>query len=81
LLSEIKELLSVCAHACHGSQREALTSAAKHARASVVQVHAEVTSGALRIQARDDATGGADPGLAVFGALLTLVLPSPRAAT
>jgi hypothetical protein len=43
----------------------------------VVQVHAEVTSGALRIQARDDATGGADPGLAAFGALLTLVLPGP----
>jgi signal transduction histidine kinase len=41
---------------------EALTNAAKHARASVVQVHAEVSGGALRIQARDDGTGGADPG-------------------
>ena len=46
---------------------EALTNTVKHARASVVQVsvvqvHAEVSSGALRIQARDDGAGGADPG-------------------
>jgi signal transduction histidine kinase len=41
---------------------EMLTNAAKHANASVVRVHAEVSGGALRIRVEDDGAGGADPG-------------------
>ena len=40
---------------------EALTNAAKHAHASVVQVAAEARDGALRLSIRDDGVGGADP--------------------
>jgi signal transduction histidine kinase/uncharacterized protein YoaH (UPF0181 family) len=40
---------------------EMLTNAAKHARASVVEVHAEVSDGTLRVCVRDDGIGGADP--------------------
>jgi signal transduction histidine kinase len=44
---------------------EALTNAAKHARASVVEIGIGVTGGAargsLRLTIRDDGTGGADP--------------------
>jgi PAS domain S-box-containing protein len=40
---------------------EALTNAAKHAHASVVQVTAEARDGTLRLSIRDDGTGGADP--------------------
>jgi signal transduction histidine kinase len=40
---------------------EILTNAAKHARASVVEVHAEASDGTLRIRVRDDGVGGADP--------------------
>jgi predicted ATPase/signal transduction histidine kinase len=39
---------------------EALTNAAKHARASAVTVEAEVASDRLRVTVRDDGTGGAD---------------------
>jgi signal transduction histidine kinase len=42
---------------------EALTNAAKHARASVVEVGAEASEGTLRVCVRDDGVGGADPGL------------------
>jgi signal transduction histidine kinase len=40
---------------------EALTNAAKHANASVIQVDAEATDRVLRLCVRDDGTGGADP--------------------
>ncbi|HEY0687403.1 MAG TPA: GAF domain-containing protein [Kribbella sp.] len=40
---------------------EMLTNAAKHARASVVEVHAEASNGTLRVCVRDDGVGGADP--------------------
>jgi signal transduction histidine kinase len=40
---------------------EMLTNAAKHARASVVEVAAEVSDGTLRVCVRDDGVGGADP--------------------
>ena len=39
---------------------EMLTNAAKHARASVVEVDAEASSGTLRVCVRDDGVGGAD---------------------
>jgi signal transduction histidine kinase len=41
---------------------EALTNAAKHARASVVDLRVERTDGALTLSIRDDGIGGADPG-------------------
>jgi signal transduction histidine kinase len=40
---------------------EMLTNAAKHARASVVEVDAEASAGTLRVCVRDDGVGGADP--------------------
>jgi signal transduction histidine kinase len=40
---------------------EMLTNAAKHARASAVEVDAEVVDGTLRVFVRDDGVGGADP--------------------
>ena len=40
---------------------EMLANAAKHARASVVEVDAEASGGTLRLQVRDDGIGGADP--------------------
>jgi signal transduction histidine kinase len=40
---------------------EMLTNAAKHARASVVEVHAEASGGMLRVCVQDDGIGGADP--------------------
>jgi signal transduction histidine kinase len=40
---------------------EVLTNAAKHARASEVQVDVEQTNGLLRLSIRDDGVGGADP--------------------
>jgi signal transduction histidine kinase len=40
---------------------EMLTNAAKHARASAVEVHAEASNGTLRVCVRDDGIGGADP--------------------
>ncbi len=40
---------------------EALTNAAKHARASVVAVAADVADEVLRLLVRDDGVGGADP--------------------
>jgi signal transduction histidine kinase len=39
---------------------EMLTNAAKHARASAVEVHAEISGGTLRVCVRDDGIGGAD---------------------
>ena len=42
---------------------EALTNAAKHARASVVAVDLEVDDTFLRLDIRDDGVGGADPAL------------------
>ncbi|MDX6212947.1 MAG: hypothetical protein QOF82_2034 [Frankiales bacterium] len=40
---------------------ELLTNAAKHARASLVEVDAEASDGTLRLCVRDDGVGGADP--------------------
>jgi len=40
---------------------EMLANAAKHARASVVQVVVETSGGALRVRVRDDGVGGATP--------------------
>jgi signal transduction histidine kinase len=40
---------------------EVLTNAAKHARASVVAVDAELSGGTLRLSVRDNGVGGADP--------------------
>jgi signal transduction histidine kinase len=40
---------------------EALANAAKHARASVVQVHIRTTDGRLHLSVHDDGVGGADP--------------------
>ncbi|MDT4925784.1 MAG: hypothetical protein QOG01_3497, partial [Pseudonocardiales bacterium] len=40
---------------------EMLTNAAKHARASVVEVDAEARGDTLRVCVRDDGVGGADP--------------------
>jgi signal transduction histidine kinase len=40
---------------------EALTNAAKHAQASVVQVEVAAVGGVLRLGVRDDGVGGADP--------------------
>lgn len=40
---------------------EMLTNAAKHARASVVEVYAETDSGMLRVRVHDDGVGGATP--------------------
>jgi signal transduction histidine kinase len=42
---------------------EALTNAAKHSNASVVQVGAKVAGKVLHLQVRDDGDGGADPAL------------------
>jgi signal transduction histidine kinase len=42
---------------------EALTNAAKHSNASVVQVGAEVAGNALHLHVLDDGDGGADPAL------------------
>ncbi|MDT7723680.1 MAG: hypothetical protein QOI21_256 [Actinomycetota bacterium] len=41
---------------------EMLTNAAKHSRASLVEVDAEASGGTLRVCVRDDGVGGADPG-------------------
>ena len=41
---------------------EALTNAAKHARASVVHIDADTADGAFRLVVRDDGVGGAAPG-------------------
>jgi signal transduction histidine kinase len=40
---------------------EALTNAAKHARASIVRVEMEAHGGTMRVCIRDDGAGGADP--------------------
>jgi signal transduction histidine kinase len=40
---------------------EALTNVTRHAHASVAEVSAEVSGGALRVCVRDDGAGGADP--------------------
>jgi signal transduction histidine kinase len=40
---------------------EAMTNAARYARASVLQVHVEVRDQLLRVSVRDDGQGGADP--------------------
>jgi signal transduction histidine kinase len=40
---------------------ETLANAAKHARASVVEVDAGVSGGTLKVRVRDDGIGGADP--------------------
>jgi signal transduction histidine kinase len=54
----LPEPVEVCAYYVVS---EMLTNAAKHARASVVQVDAEASGGTLRVRVRDDGIGGADP--------------------
>jgi signal transduction histidine kinase len=54
----LPEPLEVAAYYVVG---EALTNAAKHARASFVRVEAEVIEGDLRVLVQDDGLGGADP--------------------
>jgi signal transduction histidine kinase len=67
---------------------EALTNSAKHARASLVRVDAQVTDGHLRVSVRDDGVGGAHPdaGSGLVGLIDrvealggTLILQSPPA--
>jgi signal transduction histidine kinase len=41
---------------------EMLTNAAKHAKASAIQIHADLVGGYLHVTVRDDGTGGADCG-------------------
>jgi len=38
-----------------------LTHAAKHARASIVEVYVEASGGMLQVRVRGDGVGGADP--------------------
>jgi signal transduction histidine kinase len=40
---------------------EMLTNAAKHSRATLVEVEVEASDGTLRVRVRDDGVGGADP--------------------
>ena len=40
---------------------EALTNAAKHAKASTVHIRVDTADGVLRLDVRDDGVGGADP--------------------
>ena len=40
---------------------EALANAAKHAQASVAEIHVEAGNGTLDLTIRDDGVGGADP--------------------
>jgi signal transduction histidine kinase len=54
----LPEPVEVCAYYVVS---EMLTNAAKHARASVVQVDAEASGTTLRVRVRDDGIGGADP--------------------
>jgi signal transduction histidine kinase len=54
----LPELVEVTAHYVVS---EALTNAAKHAKATVVQVEVEATDSALRVAVHDDGIGGADP--------------------
>jgi signal transduction histidine kinase len=71
---------------------EMLTNAAKHARASVVEVDAEVSEGMLRVCVHDDGVGGADPArgsgliglsdrVGVLGGTLSLQSPAGRGTT
>jgi signal transduction histidine kinase len=48
--------------AAHYVVAEALTNAAKHARASVVHLDVTADDGTLTLTVRDDGVGGADPG-------------------
>ena len=54
----LPEPVEVCAYYVVS---EMLANAAKHSRASVVEVHAEAFGGALRVRVHDDGVGGADP--------------------
>ena len=54
---------------------EALTNAAKHARASVVHVDVQASDHVLRIAVSDDGVGGADP---VGGSGLLASRTAPR---
>jgi signal transduction histidine kinase len=42
---------------------EALTNAAKHSHASLVQVRADVSAGSLHVTVSDNGVGGADPSM------------------
>jgi signal transduction histidine kinase len=58
LQAQVSEAVQVAAYYVVS---EALANAAKHARASVVQVHVRTTDGRLHLSVRDDGVGGADP--------------------
>jgi signal transduction histidine kinase len=47
--------------AAHYAIAEAMTNAAKHARASVVDVAVDIAGGVLRVRIDDDGCGGANP--------------------
>jgi signal transduction histidine kinase len=68
---------------------EALTNAAKHARASAIDVRAQATGGSLRLEIRDDGIGGAARGkgsgltglvdrVEALGGTITIKSPSGR---
>jgi signal transduction histidine kinase len=68
---------------------ETLANAAKHARASAAEVDVSIGDGALRVHARDDGAGGADPAKAsgiiglrdrveALGGSMVLAQPSRR---
>ncbi|MGQ4386024.1 nitrate- and nitrite sensing domain-containing protein [Streptomyces sp. SAS_270] len=71
---------------------ECLNNAAKHARATVVHVAAEVADGVLELTVRDDGVGGAEPGggsgligltdrVEAIGGRLTVTSPPGRGTT
>ena len=57
-----EERLNPAVEACaYFVTAEALTNVAKYANATEASVHASVEDGCLRVEVRDDGTGGADP--------------------
>jgi signal transduction histidine kinase len=71
---------------------ETLTNTTKHAKASQIDVTAELRDGCLQVCVRDDGVGGADPSsgsglvglkdrIEAFGGTMTLDSPSGRGTT
>jgi signal transduction histidine kinase len=89
LLARLPEPVEVAAYYVVS---EALTNAAKHARASVVQVEARTADGRLRLRVRDDGVGGAEVGsgsgligladrVQALGGTITITSPEGRGTT